>query len=220
MARSRPPSIAPERGTVPGPLIQLIWLRLARIRARVETVLEQIRTGKLRTRPPGSRRRSRQAAAIPATGIPPTPEPDAKPAAPEPSAAPPAGPRLPHGSAWLLHLALWDSVAFANHMRLLLLEPEMQALIAAWPQLRRALQPLRRMLGLEDVIPPAPHRVAAADRGPRAVKPGSARSKARVRTRQRAGSGEPAPGRTPGRTARAGGGCITGSRPGKDFPAA
>eukprot|EP01037_Dinobryon_pediforme_P005986 gene5986-6058_t len=50
---------------------------------------------------------------------------------------------------WLCPLVPGEAACFAGHMRVVLAEPEMQALLAACPQAVRALGPLCRMLGIE-----------------------------------------------------------------------
>ncbi len=66
--------------------------------------------------------------------------------------------RLPRGFGWLLPLVPCDAACFGNHLRLLLEEPEMQALLAASPRAVRTLKPLCRMLGVE--MPKTPVAVA------------------------------------------------------------
>jgi hypothetical protein len=50
---------------------------------------------------------------------------------------------------WLCPLVPSAAACYAGHLRIVLAEPEMQALLAACPQAVRALGPLCRMLGIE-----------------------------------------------------------------------
>ena len=88
--------------------------------------------------------------------------------APRRRAAPAPGPwdRLPRGRAWLARLVPGSSVG-ASHLRRLLDDPDMQALLAAAPQAGRTLRPLWHML-CNDPLPPALQRPRPAARPARA----------------------------------------------------
>jgi hypothetical protein len=58
---------------------------------------------------------------------------------------------LPNGFAWLCPLVPGDAACYAGHLRVVLEEPGMQALLAACPQAVRVLGPLCRMLGIARV---------------------------------------------------------------------
>jgi hypothetical protein len=64
----------------------------------------------------------------------------------------------PRGKAWLLRLAP-ETAPIAAQLRHLLAEPEMTALLAVTPELRRTLRPLCQMLGIRP-SPPAPPAAA------------------------------------------------------------
>jgi hypothetical protein len=98
-----------------------------------------------------------------------------RPRAPRPEPAPQAPPRppyerLPGGFGWL-NTQVPGYAPYVGDMALrLLAEPEMQALLAAAPQLGRILRPLCRMSGVRPapgLIPPPPAR----PRRPRAARP-------------------------------------------------
>jgi hypothetical protein len=65
--------------------------------------------------------------------------------------------QTPRGNAWLLRLVP-ETAPVAAQLRHLLTDPEMTALLAAAPKLRRTLRPLCRMLGIRQMpgIRPAP----------------------------------------------------------------
>ncbi len=77
--------------------------------------------------------------------------------------APVARVRLPSRRGWLVGVLGYEAVGYGLQLEHLLAEPEMQALVAALPGLGRVLRPLKRMLGLVDVVPAV---VANADRAP------------------------------------------------------
>eukprot|EP01037_Dinobryon_pediforme_P008873 gene8873-8962_t len=56
---------------------------------------------------------------------------------------------LPRRFAWLLPLVPGEAACFAGHLRVVLAEPDMQALLAGCPQAVRVLGPLCVMLGIE-----------------------------------------------------------------------
>ena len=60
--------------------------------------------------------------------------------------------RLPSRRGWLVRALGYEAVAYGSQLEHLLAEPEMQALVAALPGLGRILRPLRRMLGVVDVV--------------------------------------------------------------------
>ncbi len=133
-------------GRLAVPLIVLLWARLRRTAARVAMLAARLRAGTL---PAGcARRRSGR------SGPPPR--------------------RLPRGFAWLVRLVP-EAACSASQLQHLLGEPEMAALIAAAPQMRRMLRPLCRMLGVHPppglLAPPQarrapPSRPAAAGGAP------------------------------------------------------
>jgi hypothetical protein len=115
---------------VSGPLVVMVWQRVRAIATQVAAVMARMQAGTLRRYP---HRRS-----------------------PAPSAAPrrPATPSaLPEGDAWLVGL-IQETAVSAVHLRLLLADPDLPALLQTAPQLRRALRPLCRMLGVK--LPPQP----------------------------------------------------------------
>lgn len=77
--------------------------------------------------------------------------------------------RMPRRFAWLYPLVPADAACYAGYMRVVLAEPEMQALLAACPQAVRALGPLCRMLGIERAafVPGVLAEAAARVRAPR-----------------------------------------------------
>jgi hypothetical protein len=113
-----------------GPLVVLIWNRVRRVGAQFAAIQARMQAGQLRRHPA---RRSPRPAAAPR-----------RPAAPS---------MLPRDPAWLMAL-IPETAVSAAHLRLLLTEPEVPALLEAAPQLRRALRPLCRMLGV--ALPPRP----------------------------------------------------------------
>ncbi len=119
-----------------GPLLILIWQRVRGIGVQVGALLARIEAGTLRRYP--ARR------------------------APLPSAEPrrrPAPGLLPNGYAWLAVLIPETAVSGA-HLQNLLADPDIPALLEFAPQLRRALRPLCRMLGVK--LPPSPPRPRSA----------------------------------------------------------
>ncbi len=109
-----------------GPLIILIWRRLRRIGNRCAVVAARLQAGKLR----------RRAVLRP------------RPALPAARPTRPCRPRpLPHGFAWLVRMVP-DTAGGASQLCHLLTQPDMQALIAAAPQVGRPLRSLCWMLGV------------------------------------------------------------------------
>lgn len=142
---SRVLAIASLRG-VPGPLVGLIAQRLGRIRTRFAALAAKIQAGTVRPPRPQGRRRA------PSPGAPSRPRP--------------ADP-LPRTRAWLLRLLGYHAAGYAQSLQQMMAEPEMAALIAAAPQMRRLLRPLLSIL-TNDRMPavlrlprPRPKRVAA-----------------------------------------------------------
>lgn len=162
IARERSPSIAPEIKSLPVPLIMLAWSRIGRIRQRFMALAQTIVDGTYRPRP------ARQHAATARCAEPPQDDATASDSAARASddagtvrnqpAAVAKRPREMRGFGWMVRMGLWDAAAISNHMRLLLSEPEMQALIATSPQLLRILRSLCWGLGIEASVlpPPAP----------------------------------------------------------------
>ncbi len=111
-----------------GPLVVLIWQRVNGISGQVAGLLARMQAGTLRRYP--ARR-----AAPPAAGPRRRPKP----------------PVLPSGHGWLVRLMPEVAVSGA-HLQNLLADPDMPALLGAAPQLRRAMRPLCRMLGVR--LPP------------------------------------------------------------------
>ncbi len=113
-----------------GPLVVLVWQRVRNAGAQAAQALARMQAGTLRRHP--HRRKPR----------------------------PPAVPRrrtaraaLPRQRAWLVRL-IPETAVSAAHLQTLLAEPDMPALLAEAPQLRRALRPLCHMLGV--ALPPKP----------------------------------------------------------------
>jgi hypothetical protein len=147
------------RGGLAGPLVILIWTRLRGILARISALAERIATG---------RYRQRHALRRPRPG----------------PRRPPLRRPLPQSMAWLIRLVP-EAAAGASQLRHLLADPDMAALLAAAPQMRRLLRPLCRMLGVRPppglltpppaappAAPPAPRRPAAERPPPGAAPPG------------------------------------------------
>ncbi len=112
-----------------GPLIVLIWGRVQGIGAQVGVLLARMQAGQLRRYP--ARRPPRRS----------------------PSKRRPSAPRaLPCRKAWLVAL-IPETAGSAAQLQTLLADPEIPALLNSAPQLRRALRPLCRMLGV--TLPPA-----------------------------------------------------------------
>ncbi len=119
-----------------GPLVVLIWGRVRSAATLLEATLARMQAGQLLRFP--SRR-------------PPSP-----PAAPRRR---PASSALPRTSAWLVAL-IPETAGSAAQLQTLLSGPDIPALLATAPQLRRHLGPLCRMLGVK--LPPRPAELAAA----------------------------------------------------------
>ena len=129
----------PGRPGLPGPLILAAANRLNRIFHRLARYAARWQAGTLT--PPRPR---------PTTPRPPTPRRRA-PAARAPDI-------LPAGQRWLVRLVPGIGVG-ASHLRHLLDDPEMAAMLRAAPQIGRTLRPLWRMLSadrLPDILRPSP----------------------------------------------------------------
>lgn len=87
---------------------------------------------------------------------------------PRPAAAPRRAPqrRVPAGSAWLLRL-IPEAAPHAAQLEALLRDAELSAKLTEAPQLRRALRPVCRMLGMRPPQPnPPPVELPAASPSP------------------------------------------------------
>ena len=122
-----------------GPLLVLIWQRVRTAGAQASAVLARMQAGTLRRYP---HRR--------------TPRPSV---APRSRASRGALPRAPD---WLVRL-IPETAVSAAQLQTLLSQPEVPALLESAPQLRRALRPLCRMLG---VALPCPAKPAPAPPDP------------------------------------------------------
>ena len=130
----------PGKPGLAGPMILLICGYLGRLRARCLRLAARIEAGR-------------------ATPNCPT-RPRARPARPRPPQP------LPRARGWLVRLVP-EAASGGSHLRYLLAEPEMQALLAAAPQAGRLLRPLCRMLGVDPPPaiakpPPRPATIAAS----------------------------------------------------------
>ncbi len=115
-------------------LMTLIWTKLHQVEARVLRLIAAIREGRVR----GGWVCPGRASAVRAEGL----------------RTPVA--QLPRGFAWLCVLVPYYAAGFGSQLRHLLGDPEMVALIAATPQLGKALRPLCRMLGIAaELVTPA-----------------------------------------------------------------
>jgi hypothetical protein len=131
---------------VAGPLIVLIWGRLQRLATRFAGLVARAGSPARPSASPRPPRTLRRAA--PST----------------------ARPRLPEGFGWLLR-QVPEAAAYAGQLQHLLDDPDVAALLAAAPQIGRALRPLCRSLGIRPgpaLRPPPP---ATPVRRPRAASP-------------------------------------------------
>jgi hypothetical protein len=117
---------------IAGPLVVLIWRRVRGAARQVEGLLARLRAGQLRRYP--ARR---------------TPRPAVTPR------RPPSPPAFPTEPAWLIRL-IPETAVSAVHLRAMLADPDIPALLEAAPQLRRALRPLCRMLDVSLPRRPTP----------------------------------------------------------------
>ncbi len=140
-------------------MMLVLWARLRRMVARFDRLAAQVRSANL--------------AAAPAA---PVSEPSAATLRPTPRAERPrpAG-RLPRGFAWLIRLAP-EAAADGGQLQHMLADPEMAALLAAEPKLRRLLRPLCRMLAIRpgpELLAPPRRRVGSACGTPPSGTPAS-----------------------------------------------
>lgn len=154
---------------IAAPMMLLITFWLQRRQSRVMALVAMIQSGRYRARPSRSGQDSdgadtgsgRAGGAAPAR---------------RPATIPPyladtmrrlnltVAPRMPRAFGALTRLGSYHAAAFANHLRLLLSEPEMQAAIAAAPgPMGRLLRPLCHALGIEKELLPPPGRPATHD---------------------------------------------------------
>jgi hypothetical protein len=131
------------------PMVMYVWRRLHRINAIFQAVAAQIAAGKL----PPERVCWPRAAGIRS----------AVPALPDPAAPIPVWKLFPYRFAWLCGAVpslarRFGAAQFGSQLQYLLADPEMMALIAASPRMRRTLRPLLWMLGIEASLlrPPPP----------------------------------------------------------------
>ena len=160
----------PGKPGLAGPLTFAIHLRLQGIRNRIVRYLARFRAGTLTP-----------------------PRPRARPAGPRPPRKTPGKwdhlhlPKLPRGRIWLVRMVPGIGVA-ANHLRILLDDPEMAAMLQAAPQVARTLRPLWHMLSSEPFPPllqrPRPAPAVGRERTPGGAprpSPGAARPAGRWR---------------------------------------
>ncbi len=115
---------------LPAALVLLICGRLRRIENRVLWLIAAIREGRVR----GGWACPGRTSAARAVGV-----------------RPPVIP-MPRGFAWLVRLVPYQAAGFGSQLQHLFGDPEFVALLAATPQLRKALRPLCRMLGIETAL--------------------------------------------------------------------
>ena len=124
-------------------VLRLLWSRICRVAQQFTRLAARIPAG-APPRPHVTRPRVTRLGHPPATPQAPS---SARPV-PQPWA------RLPRRPGWGLLVAAPVAYNAASYLRILLAEPDMAALLAASPGLRRSLRPLCRLLGLPQ--PPAP----------------------------------------------------------------
>ena len=141
------------RGPVIGAIVWLIWTRLSRTAYRFAKLAARIQSGTLPTRSRASR-----------AGRTSTTRASDRPA--ERPVERPAE-RLPRGRGWLFRLVP-VAPCFGSQLNYLLSDPEMQALLAATPQMGRLLRPLCHSLGIRisdhPLLQPPPRVRPAASR--------------------------------------------------------
>ena len=141
------------RGPVIGAIVWLIWTRLSRTAYRFAKLAARIQSGTLPTRSRASR-----AGRTSTTR-----------ASDRPAERPVERPveRLPRGRGWLFRLVP-VAPCFGSQLNYLLSDPEMQALLAATPQMGRLLRPLCHSLGIRisdhPLLQPPPRVRPAASR--------------------------------------------------------
>ena len=131
-------------GGLAGALTLLLWGYLRRKAARLAGHAARIEAG---APPAASRARRRPASPRP----------------PPPRSRPRLRQRLPEGFAWLVRVVP-EAAGYGSQLQHLLSDPDMAALIAAAPQMRRHLRPLCRMLGIRpppSLTSPPPARPAS-----------------------------------------------------------
>ncbi len=140
------------------PMVMHVWKRLHRINAIFQTLAALIAAGKL----PAERVCRPRA---PRIGSP-------VPARPDPEAPKPVWQLFAYRRAWLCAAVpslarRFGAAQFGSQLQYLLADPEMTALIAASPRMRRTLRPLLWMLGIEASLlrPPPPSVVETVDAG-------------------------------------------------------
>lgn len=149
------------------PFAYAICIRFGRILNRFNILLEKRRNGIPPPKPRPSRAKPR----------------DAKPRPAEPATPPDTTrtPALPRRLGWLPGLVP-EILGFAGNLRLMLAEPEMEALIAADPRVGRILRPLCHLLGFNPPPTPAP-RHPGCERAPHPFrKPGQCRAEPRAKS--------------------------------------
>jgi hypothetical protein len=112
---------------IPSVLATLIFWRLARLKRRFTSIMDPLRAGKLRPR---------RARATPARDT--AERNEKRPRQPDP---------LPRGRGWLCVLVPCEAANYGGQLDHLLTDPEMQALMARAPQLRRVFNPILHMTG-------------------------------------------------------------------------
>ncbi len=141
-----------------GPMVLYVWNRLHRINAIFQALAALIVAGKLPPERVCRPRSPRIHSAVPARPDPETPQPVWK--------------LFSYRSAWLCAAVpslprRFGAAQFGGQLQHLLADPEMMALIAASPRMRRTLRPLLWMLGIEASLirPPPPPVVETAGAG-------------------------------------------------------
>ena len=135
------------RGRVAVPMIVLLWARLRRMTVRFASVMARFRAGTL---PAAGGARRRLARVRPAS-------------APRPA-------DLPRHFAWVIQV-IPGAACWRAAIEQMLDDPELAAVIAGAPQMRRILRPLCRMLGIEPVPALALPRRPRPPPAPRPVDP-------------------------------------------------
>ena len=169
------------RGPVIGAIVWLIWTRLSRTAYRFAKLAARIQSGTLPTRS----RASRAGRASPTR------------ASERPAERPVERPveRLPRGRGWLFRLVP-VAPCFGSQLNYLLSDPEMQALLAATPQMGRLLRPLCHSLGIRisdhPLLQYTPRPRAAASPADGAAPGRNSAKPTKARRRSRRGASRPA----------------------------